>query len=154
MNLEFFDLLYADAEFCEAMGRATLAAGRFESTLKAFLRFKGVAVPERGASFGWLIGALEKHRYLSENGVRVLRDVKRQRNYLTHSLFDLFAGRIAETVLQRTDLVSPDVGVFAEKAWVLEDNMLGLSKIAETKLAKLMAGAETQADVDQLLFRP
>jgi hypothetical protein len=37
VNLEFFERLYADKEFCGALGRMTLAAGRFESNLKAFL---------------------------------------------------------------------------------------------------------------------
>jgi hypothetical protein len=154
VNSQFFELLYADREFCEAMGRATLAAGRFESTLGAFLRAKGVAVPEGHASFGWLIGALEKHSFLNDNGVQVLRDVKRQRNYLTHSLFDLFAGRIPETVLPRTGLVPMDVDVFTEKARVLEDNRLGLSRIAERKLEELLSRPTHRPSADDRLFRP
>jgi hypothetical protein len=146
--------LYADREFCEAIGRATLAAGRLESTLKAFLRMKGVAVPDGRATFGWLIGALQKHRFLSNNGVQVLRDLKRQRNYLTHSLFDLFAGRVPETILPGTELVPMDVDVFTEKARVLGDNMFGLSRIAERRLDELMSQPTYPPESGDPLFRP
>jgi hypothetical protein len=54
MNPEFFDMLYADSAFCEALGRMTLAAGRFESTLREYLRLRGVIVPDQ-ASFGPLL---------------------------------------------------------------------------------------------------
>jgi hypothetical protein len=105
VNVEFFDRLYADQEFCGAMGRMTLASGRFESDLRAFLIQSGVHVPEGAATLGSLISKLKSHNLLSERGVQVLRSLKRQRNYLTHSLFDLFSARINETVLPRTALV-------------------------------------------------
>jgi len=152
MNHEFFELLYADPEFCEAMGRATLAAGRLESTLRAFLQLNGVTVPEDRASFGLLINFLERHGFLSENGVTVLRTLKKQRNYLTHSLFDLFSGRIPETMLPRSDLVPLDIVGFTEKARALEADMLGLSKIAERRLAD--SDRRNSSDGAELLFCP
>jgi len=153
MNLEFFELLYEDRGFCESMGKMTLAAGRFESNVKMFLRLKGIAVSDRESSLGPLIGLLQSNGLLSENGVRVLRDLKRQRNYLYHSLFDLFAGRIPETALPRTNLVPLDVQVFAEKTRALEDNLHGLSKIVEGRITALTEGADRCADAD-LLFHP
>lgn len=153
MNFEFFELLYANPSFCEAMGKATLATGRLESALNAFLRSKGVQVPEQGASLGQLIATLERHRLVSENGIRVLRDVKRQRNYLTHNLFELFAGRVPETVLPRTGLVPMDVLAFTDKARSLEENMLGLSQIAERRLAELTS-TPPRGETDEYLFRP
>jgi hypothetical protein len=149
MNVEFFELLYADRGFCEAMGRMALAAGRFESNLKAFLRLRGISVTDRQSSLGPLIGLLENHDLLSENGVRVLRGLKDQRNYLYHSLFDLFAARIPETVLPRSNLVAMDVEVFAEKAHVLEEDFCGLSAIVERRLKQ----TPTELSSD-LLFRP
>lgn len=154
MSKQFFDLLYGNREFCEAIGRATLAAGRLESTLKAFLRVKGVAVPNERATLGWLVSALQKRGFLSNNGVAVLRDLKLQRNYLTHSLFELFDGRVPETILPRTELVPIDVDVFTEKVRVLEDNLLGLSRIAECRIAELTSQTTRPAKSDDPLFRP
>ena len=93
MNLEFFESLSADRDFCESLGRMTLAAGRFESNLRQFLILSGVSVRENDATLGPLISKLEKNGVISDNGVRVLRGLKNQRNYLAHSLFGLFSGR-------------------------------------------------------------
>jgi hypothetical protein len=153
MNPEFFDMLYADSAFCEALGRMTLAAGRFESTLREYLRLRGVIVPDQ-ASFGPLVAALEKHGMLSENGIRILRVHKLQRNYLTHSLFDLYAARINETVLPRTNLVPGDVATFAEKAWELEENLSGLTQIVERAIASIEAAGGISELADSVLFHP
>jgi len=154
VNLEFFERLYADPEFCEALGRMTLAAGRFESDLRAFLRLKGVNVSANEATLGSLISRFEKHDLLSGNGVRVLRGLKFQRNYLTHSLFDLFSARIDETVLPRTDLVPMDVTLFTENACQLEENLRGLSSIAERRIAQLEDQTSPRSGADARLFRP
>ena len=154
VNLEFFEMLYADKEFCAALGRMTLAAGRFESNLRAFLGLNGVTVSPNEANLGLLISRLEKHGLLSENGVQVLRGPKVQRNYLTHNLFDLFSGRIDETVVPRTDLVPEDVTTFTDMAWELEQNFTGLSSIVEERIKQLNDGKAPSSGVDARLFRP
>jgi len=154
VDLEFFEMLYADQEFCDALGRMTLAAGRFESNLRTFLSLNGVDVPEDKATFGNLISRLRANDLLSENGVQVLRGLKEQRNYLTHSLFDLFSARVEETVLPRSDLVPEDVAVFTEKAWMLEQNLKGLSEVAETRIDALASGTGSLSHEDARLFRP
>lgn len=154
MNIEFFERLYVDEKFCEALGRMTLAAGRFESNLRAFLNLNGVYVPEGEATLGSLMSKLKKHDLLSESGLQVLRHLKRQRNYLTHSLFDLFSARVDETLLPRAGLVPMDVTLFAEKAWELEQNLSDLSSIVEKRIAQ--SGDETgpHSEASGLLFRP
>jgi hypothetical protein len=132
----------------------TLTAGRFESNLRAFLNLRGVSVPESEATLGSLISKLKKHDLLSENGIQVLRDLKRQRNYLTHSLFDLFSARVDETVLPRTDLVPMDVTLFTEKAWQLEQNFSGLSAIVEERIAQLGDATRRSSGAETRLFRP
>jgi len=122
VNLKFFERLYRDKEFCDALGRMTLAAGRFESNLRAFLNINGVIVHEKDANLGSLISKLIKNNFLSDNGYQILRQLKLQRNYLTHSLFDLFSERIDETILPRSDLVPMDVITFTEKVIQLEQN--------------------------------
>lgn len=154
MNLEFFDMLYRDPGFCEMLGRVTLAAGRFESDLRTYLQLRGVEVSDQ-AGLGHLIAELERNRMLSENGVQVLRTLKMQRNYLTHSLFDLFSARVDETVLPRDDLVPEDVSMFAEKAWQLEQNLKGLTQIVEESISKIRNTEGDKADNQiGLLFRP
>jgi hypothetical protein len=152
--LEFFERLYADEKFCEALGRMTLAAGRFESNLRAFLNLKGVHVPDAEATLGSLTSKLRKHGLLSENSLQVLRMLKVQRNYLTHSLFDLFSARVEETVLPRAGLVPMDVTLFTEKAWELEQNLSGLSSIVEKQIAQLGHEKSPHSEPSGLLFGP
>jgi hypothetical protein len=154
LNPEFFERLHADKEFCSALGKMALAAGRFESDLRAFLAMKGVHVPEKAATLGRLTAELQKHDLLSKNGVTVLKELNDQRNYLIHSLFDLFSGRVGETLLPRTDLVPEDVELFTEKAWQLQQNLRGLSSIAEQQISKLSEGAVKSSEADDYLFRP
>ncbi len=106
------------------------------------------------ATLGPLVSLLQKHGMLSENGIQVLRLLKRQRNYLTHSLFDLLSHRIDETVLPREGLVPEDVSTYAEKAWELEQNLAGLTRLVEDAITRLSeAGTAPESDHD-LLFRP
>jgi hypothetical protein len=84
----------------------------------------------------------------------MLRGLKLQRNYLTHSLFDLFSERIDETLLPRTNLVPMDVTVFTEKAWQLEQNLSGLSSIVEERIAQLRDGTSQPSGPEARLFRP
>jgi len=153
-GLEFFTRLYADPEFCQTLGRMTLAAGRFESNLRAFLKLYGVDVTEKEATFGSLIAKLKRHGHLSENGLEVLRTLKRQRNYFTHSIYDLFAGRIPETLLPRTDLIPLDIYAYLNYAEQLEENLRGLSEIVEKRLASMSDATSTSSETDRLLFRP
>ena len=154
LNLEFFERLYADQEFCSQLGRVTLASGQLESDLRAYLVLRGVSVSERESTLGALTKKLQDHRMLSENGVEILRTLKRQRNYLTHSLFDLFSVRVAETLLPSTGLVPFDVTVFTEKAWELEQNLAGLSEIVEKRIAAWEKREPDQGGDEELLFRP
>jgi len=152
MNLEFFERLYTDPDFCEAMGKVTLASGRFESSLRAYLLLRGVEAPPERAGLGVLVATLRKHNFISENGILVLRDIKRQRNYVTHSLFDLFSERIPETVLPRQDLVPLDILVFTEKATVLEENLLAFSRITEEAIQQIIS--QPTNPPSGLLFKP
>lgn len=155
MDIAFFERLSADPEFCEAMGRMTLAAGRLESDLRVYLMLRGVVPPPERTGFGSLIAALQGNGFVSENGVTVLRTIKTQRNYLTHSLYDLLSARVPETILPARDLIPLDVLSFTDKATSLADDLLHLSLIAERQIQALLAAARADpAIVDALLFRP
>ncbi len=153
LNAEFFELLYQHSEFCEAIGKVTLAASRFESDLREYLRRRGVTA-KKNLTLGPLIASLERHGMLSENGVQVLRGLKQQRNYLTHSLYDLFANRTDETLLPRDNLVPEDVFTFVDKAWELEQNLVGLTGLLEDAVARIQNGPSSSEHDDELLFRP
>lgn len=154
MNPSFFEELYADSAFAAQLGKVTLASGRFESNLRAYLALHGVDVREREASLGSLIARLEQHECISQTGVQVLRDLKEQRNYLTHSLFDLFAARVPESRLPRTDLLPSDTSMFADAAWQLEQNLNGLNEIVERKIQQLLPLDDDQRQSAGLLFAP
>ena len=146
----FYHLLRTDDGFCQALGRMTLAASRFESDLRVFLSMHGVAMSPDRATFGSLVAALKRHPLLSDNGHAVLRILKVQRNYVTHSLFDLYSGRIAETLLPPSDLVSMDVVFLPDRVRELEANLVDLARIAEHEMNRItLPNAEKR-----LLCRP
>ena len=152
-GLEFFKRLYADPEFCQALGRVTLAAGRFESNLRAFLKLNSVEVSDK-ATFGSLVIKLKAHNHLSENGLEILKTLTHQRNYFTHSIYDLFLERIEETILPRTGLIPLDVYAYLNYAEQLEENLCGLSEIVEKRIAELIDAKDTSSEMDRMLFRP
>jgi hypothetical protein len=137
MEFDFFTILYMDKDFCISMGKMTLAAGRFESDLKEYLRIFSVNIPEEKATLGMLISQLRKNGLLSRNGEMVLKDIKKQRNYLTHNLYNLFSERIDETILTISELIPEDVSNFTEHVYELEYNLNSLSKIIESKINKI-----------------
>ena len=144
-----YENLSADREFCEALGRMTLAASRFESDLRAYLALTGVDVAPRLATFGALVTRLRQRGLLSDNGEGILRHLKNQRNYLTHSLYDLFTARIDETLMFRDDL--EDTSLLAERAWLLEQELNSFADLTELRIAELQAD---ERGSDELLFRP
>ncbi len=154
LDTEFFQTLYRDPEFCSQLGQMTLAAGRFESNLRAYLGLRGVNVSERQATLNSLTKQLVANGYISESGARTLRMLKTQRNYLTHSLFDLFANRAEQSLLPRTDLLPADVSLFIGAAWQLEQNFMGLNGIAEERIQALIDMEPAARQQDGLLFTP
>lgn len=154
MDIELFERLREDKGFCQALGKMTLAAGRFESNLRAYLSLKGVDVPEERASMGRLIHELKNHNMLSENGMQILSMLKKQRNYFMHSLFDLFSSRTQKDLVLPEDLVPMDVSFFTEKAWQLEQNLTGLSSIAEERIIQVSEGNNALSETTDYLFRP
>ena len=133
---QYEDLSY-DVDFCQALGRMTLAASRLESDMRAFLALHQLPASSR-ATFGQLITQLRQNNLVSDNGQAVLRGLRTQRDYLTHSLHDLFAARIGESLMLREEL--EDRGLLAERAWVLEQNLNGLAEIAEHRIVQFKNG--------------
>jgi hypothetical protein len=126
---EFFGLLYDDPEFCQHVGQVMLAAGMLETNLRIYLQNKSISGVRANSTLGSLVKTLEKNDLLSKNGLIHFKDLAKKRNYLSHSLYDLFTEVIEETILSRKDLTEGDVYFFTEKAWILANDFTSFAGI-------------------------
>ncbi len=127
-SIEFFNQLYSDEKFCQFLGKVMLSASRLESELINYLLNEGIREKTHRASLGALIQIAESHSLLGEM-IPILREIKNQRNYLSHNLHALFIGLIEETVLPRADLLDSDMDMFTDKAVQLNENLSGIADI-------------------------
>jgi hypothetical protein len=112
----FFNLLYQDSEFCQAVGRVMLAASRLETNVRRYLRDKGIGGVGPKTTFGQLVAKMKENRLLTSNGETHFEDLALKRNYLAHSLYDLFTKEIEETILEREELTAGDTDIFVYRA--------------------------------------
>ena len=145
---EFFDLLYNDVNFCNGLGKIMLAAGMLETNLRTYLNLKGIKQKNKKSTLGALISTLKKNNLLSRNGEMHFEDLKLKRNYLAHSLYDLFSHKIEQTVLPRENLVEMDVEMFAEKAQTLAGDLIFFAKDVQRQVEQHQ---EQGLSKDQLL---
>ena len=118
MKQEFFELLYRDRDFCKSLGQVMLASSKLERVLHKFLANEGHSIKEN-PTLGQLILIIKQKRHLSNNGKMVCEELKLQRNYLSHRLYELFDKEIQKKELPRLPcegLVPEDVEIFTEKA--------------------------------------
>lgn len=125
---EFFLLLYEESEFCDGVGKVMLAAGMLETNLRRYLNAKGVKGVCSKSTFGSMVKRLKDRSLLSRNGEMHFDDLVLKRNYLAHSLYDLFSRVIDETILPRDELARMDVETFADKAQTLAEEFLFFSR--------------------------
>lgn len=135
MTENFFEQLYSSDDFCAATGRATLASSRLEVAIKTYLRHQGFNVPDQSATLGRLVTLLKDHDFITSNGEAHFKDLKIQRNYLIHSLFDLLAGNIPKTILENENLVPLDVLYFTEKAIQTANNISHFANLFEEAIS-------------------
>ncbi len=136
---DFFNLLYADEEFTSQLGRAMMAASKFETELKLYLAANSIPLKKR-SNLGDLIDQLNKHNLLPKLHPHI-EMFRNQRNYLAHSLYELLTGIIEETLLPSTDLISMDVHVYTERVNQLEYNLIGFADIVKKERLKTTKGA-------------
>jgi len=127
-GIEFFELLYADDEFCRELGKAVLAAGRLEAKLIRYINRKNVGENTKKANLGKLILFAKKHELLAKM-VPALETIRDQRNYLAHNIYALFSDLVEETILSRSELLDSDVDLFTERACQLKENINSLADI-------------------------
>lgn len=127
-NRQFFDLLFKDSEFCEGVGRVMLAAGLLETNLRRYLEGKGLKIGRRN-TLGSMVRLMKEDQLLSRNGTMHFDDLTLKRNYLAHSLYDLFSEQIEETILPGSELVEMDIDIFREKANQLAEDFFHFSNL-------------------------
>lgn len=103
-----------------------------ETNLRKYLRAKNVKGVQSSTTLGQMVRLLKDNDLLSKNGVMHFENLAQKRNYLAHSLHDLFAEVIVETILPRANLADGDVHFFTEKAWLLAEEFKAFSKIVAT----------------------
>lgn len=135
MNLDFYHLLYDDQRFCQALGQVMLSASKLESQLRKYLEIQGNPIDHKKATLGKLISELKKDNHLSKNMEAILLDLKLQRNYLSHSIYDLLSNEIQETMLSR-DVLPSDVLYYAEKAEQTAENCSYIAELIQEHIQK------------------
>ena len=125
---QFFDLLFKDSGFCEGVGRVILAAGMLETNLRRYLVGKGLVLRRR-RTLGSMVKLMKENRLLSQNGTMHFDDLTLKRNYLAHSLYDLFSEQIEETILPSSELVEMDIDIFRERANQLAEDFFHFSNL-------------------------
>lgn len=128
---EFFQLLYEDEQFCSSVGRVMLAASVLEAKLRDYLGQKGLMKVNSRETLGQLVSSMKEKGFLSEKIDYHFEDLVLKRNYLAHSIYDLFYERIEETILQRTELVAEDTDYFAQRAHQTAEELLFFAGIVE-----------------------
>ena len=132
--MEFYDWLSSDEEFCKELGKAILAASKLEVVLWRYLEDKDISVREKEATLGTLTRKLKTNDLVGRNFEMVLTTLTTQRNYLTHSLYALFSGKIKETLLPVNELSAMDVELFSEKAQILAQDLNYIANVAVNEL--------------------
>ena len=125
---QFFELLYNDVEFCDGVGKVMLSASRLETNLRKYLKAKDIKHSPK-STLGNLVTKLIENNLLTKNGQIHFNDLALKRNYLAHSLYDLFTKEIEETILERDELTALDTDVFIYRARTLAEDFLHFANI-------------------------
>ncbi|APU69557.1 hypothetical protein C723_3628 [Christiangramia flava JLT2011] len=78
-----------------------------------------------------LIQIVEENKLLDQNAIETLKLLKTQRNYLIHNIYGLFSDLKEQTILEKKDLIDTDVESFIDKVWLLNENLINVSKIIQ-----------------------
>ncbi len=132
-GIKFYDLLVESEEFTSELGRVALASGRLEAELILFLKRNKITGNYKKATLGSLLDIAKINNLLDKNTIIALREISKQRNYITHNIYALFTDLIDETVLEKNNLLDSDVHLYIDRAWQLKENLDGLADIIKQK---------------------
>ena len=126
---EFYKILYRNSDFCEGIGKVMLSAGRLETTLRAYLKARNIKGIQAKSTLGTLVRKLKQNNLLSRNGEMHFDDLALKRNYLAHSLYDLFSAEISESILPRSELTEMDTDIFVDRVHMLAEDFLAFAEL-------------------------
>lgn len=106
-----------------------LAAGMLETNLRRYLEGRGLKEVSRRRTLGSIVKLMKDNQLLSRNGTIHFNDLTLKRNYLAHSLYDLFSEQIEENILPSSELVEIDIDMFREKANILAEDFFHFSTL-------------------------
>ncbi len=132
-GIKFYKLLIESDEFTSELGKVALASGKLEAELILFLRRRGIVGKYDKATLGNLIEIANKNKLIDNNMRTALKQISKQRNYITHNIYALFIDLIDETILEKENLLDSDVHLYTERAWILKKNIYGLSEIIKNE---------------------
>lgn len=132
-GLYFFNLLNQSAEFTSELGKVTLASGRLEVELIFFLKENEISGDYRNATLGKLLRISNENNLFSSNEIIAFEMILKQRNYITHNIYALFANLIDETIMEKENLLDSDVELYIERAWQLTENLNDLANLIKDK---------------------
>ena len=128
-GLKFYELLTESIEFTSELGKVTMNSGKLEAELILLLNRNNLVGKFNKAPLGTLVRISHENKLLIDNELISFELISKQRNYLTHNIYALLNNQIDETILEREDLLDSDVHTYTERAWVLNDNIKGLTEI-------------------------
>jgi hypothetical protein len=132
-GIEFYNLLISSDDFTSELGKVALASGKLEAELIRFLQRNEIEGKYERKTLGHLVALAEKHGLLNKNMIIALKELSKQRNYITHNIYALFIDLIEETILEKTNLLDCDVDLYQERAWQLKLNLNDLADIIKEK---------------------
>lgn len=135
-GLDFYKCLFESQEFCAVLGQVTLASGQLEAELIRLLLYKNPERSVQAKPLGILIKLVAKDGHLNDKVIAALKDLSKQRNYLTHNIYSLFSELIDETGLARNNLLDTDVHVYVVKTQQLKEDLLYVTEVVKNAQLK------------------
>lgn len=134
-NLDFFNVLFNDDEFCSELGKLIMASGWLETELVSYLSKKLNKSINQKSTLGKLTNVLVENNLLTERGKLHYKDLTNKRNYFSHNLYSLFNFLIEETILPSRELVELDKYNFIAKVRSLREDFVCFAKdVASAKI--------------------
>ena len=95
------------------------------------MRARNLKKVRSNATLGALVKQMKDCQLLTRNGEMHFDDLVIKRNYLAHSVYDLFHFEVAETLLPRSELVEEDIELFCERAKILAEDFNHFQDLVE-----------------------
>lgn len=86
MEKSFFNTLYDNNDFTQALGRLVMSSARFETCLKRYININGKVAYQEKSTLGKLLELLIKNHDLPGTTVEQFQFLLHQRNYFVHKL--------------------------------------------------------------------